>query len=143
MDQPMDKPCVYRGFAFEETETGAGFTARRCIHIGHHLFGKVVSPEICHNCQLREETVKEIRPRLLEDGSIAYPSKGWEPPPDIEGYRRKPGDPWIFEPTWKQCEHRKQKEVKRLACGCITYEHFCGLDGELATRLKCETCRHI
>lgn len=48
------------------------------------------------------------RARMLSDGSIVYPKKGFEPPPPIEGYERDPGDPWHFKPIWPDCKARIQ-----------------------------------
>ncbi len=37
--------------------------------------------------------------RLKLNGDIHFVKKGPEPPPDLKGYRRDPGDDWLFHPV--------------------------------------------
>jgi hypothetical protein len=74
--------------------------------------------------------MKYVRPRKMPDGSLAYPKRGWEPPPSIPGYKRKSSNPhsadaWIFLPVWQPCVYRDEIEVSRRACGCISYSYIC------------------
>lgn len=62
--------------------------------------------------------------RIMPDGSVVYVKKGWEPPPDIPGYRRDPNDKWKFLPLWVPCKTRAQ--VKQMKpCGAITVLTVC------------------
>lgn len=70
------------------------------------------------------------RPRLLANGVIAYPMKGWEPPAVPHGYRRKSdnlrsADAWVFIPIMEHCKHRK-REITYTPCGNATVTHTCG-----------------
>lgn len=58
------------------------------------------------------------RARRGPRGVIEYPKKGWEPPPDIEGYKRDPGNAWRFIPIWPECKCRIQNfHIKQ--CGAL------------------------
>ena len=70
------------------------------------------------------------KPHVLDDGTLIYPKRGWEPPPLIEGYRRKSDNPknsdaWILIPVWKDCKFRKQMQRNKENCRCITFYHVC------------------
>jgi len=67
-------------------------------------------------------------PRLLDDGTIIYPRRGKTPPLDIEGYKRKSKngpDAWIFIPTWKFCQYRKQIVRHQEDCKCDILVDVC------------------
>jgi len=90
-----------------------------------------------------------IRPRILEDGTVIYPRRGWEPPPPIPGYTRKSrnpksGDAWIFLPDWNFCEHRKEFTVQREGCRCETLIYRCQHTTQkdlLLNTAICEACK--
>ena len=52
-------------------------------------------------------------------GAIVYEKENWEPPRDIDGYRRDPQDPWRFLPLWPVCALRLCTGVRLVNCGCI------------------------
>lgn len=62
--------------------------------------------------------------RIRPNGLIQYPKKGIEPPPDIDGYERMPGDPWSFRPLWPVCQARLQNQFLRK-CGAIGLITLC------------------
>jgi hypothetical protein len=69
------------------------------------------------------------RPNKAVDGVLTYPQRGWEPPPEIAGYRRKSNnlkspDAWTFIPILPPCEYRSIKE-KIGQCGAISIKYFC------------------
>lgn len=90
-----------------------------------------------------------IRPRKLDDGTVIYPKRGWEPPPLIPGYVRKSNNPrsadaWIFIPTWNFCEYRKEFIVQRENCRCETLIHRCQHKTQKDLKVDavvCETCK--
>lgn len=62
--------------------------------------------------------------RTQADRSIVYVRKGVEPPPDIDGYRRDPGNAWRFIPEWQPCTARIQnKHIK--SCGAVGILTIC------------------
>lgn len=69
------------------------------------------------------------RPRFLSDGTIAYPKRGWEPPPVPAGYRRKSAnlqsaDAWVMLPVMTPCEHRSTSTAYG-PCGACKISYFC------------------
>lgn len=94
--------------------------------------------------------IRYNKPHVLDDGTLAYPKRGWEPPPLIEGYRRKSDNPrnsdaWILVPIWSTCVYRKQVQVRKAGCRCITMYHACtneniGIDTIVNLSL-CSTCK--
>jgi hypothetical protein len=87
------------------------------------------------------------KPRIMKDGSIVYPMRGYEPPPSIQGYTRKSNDPrsndaWIFIPDFKTCKYRKEQEVLKPTCNCYTFISICTLSGLEINTTTCETCPH-
>lgn len=85
------------------------------------------------------------RPRIMPDKTIVYPRRGTEPPPDVQGYVRAPGDPWKFIPKWGGCDYRVQNQHVK-PCGAITIKAFCGHpespvgQGNEVTLQICESC---
>lgn len=60
----------------------------------------------------------------MPDGSLVYPKKGWEPPPEVEGYKRDPGNAWRFIPLWPDCVTRaRMLQMKR--CGSYNVTMVC------------------
>lgn len=59
--------------------------------------------------------------RIEEDGVIVYEKEEgqWEPPKDINGYRRDPENLWRFIPLWPPCTLRYQIGIRWPKCGCI------------------------
>jgi hypothetical protein len=87
------------------------------------------------------------RPRIMRDGSLIYPKKGWEPPPVPDGFTRKTtnlrsSDAWVFLPKFKTCEHRVFKEGHKQSCGCISLLLHCNKSGKLVqiTEGQCMKC---
>lgn len=82
--------------------------------------------------------------RLMPDGSIIYPKKGFEPPPPIEGYNRDPGNAWRFIPLWPACKFlNRTLQLKRcgsynikMTCGCAD----CPLLGQILKIEDCQSC---
>lgn len=88
---------------------------------------KIVIPEMTPSQQTHK------RPRLLANGIIAYPMKGWEPPAVPNGYRRKStdlrsADAWVFIPTIEPCKHRK-REIEYTPCGNAKVSFTCDKPG--------------
>jgi hypothetical protein len=90
------------------------------------------------------------QPHRLDDGTLIYPRRGWEPPPPIEGYRRKSNNPrsadaWIFVPCWSDCKFRRSEQVKKEGCRCVTFFHTCTNDlvgvGRVVTTSICAHCK--
>jgi len=88
-------------------------------------------------------------PRFLPDGTAVFPKKGMDPPPDMEGYQRRSGNPrsgdaWVFIPLWSACPHRSQRFVQRESgCRCVRIVMFCNhSDGksEPLTLACCQNC---
>lgn len=83
------------------------------------------------------------RPRFMKDGVMAYPKRGWEPPPVPAGYRRKSdnlrsADAWIFIPLLPECRHR-QRTVSYGPCGAASITYTC--QGVALVDLSCcHTC---
>lgn len=87
------------------------------------------------------------QPIFHPDGSIEYPRRpgDWEPPAEINGYRRDPANKWRFFPLWPDCVFRLQGTRLKPDCGCIDVamacnspdsEHF----GQPVRHTDCETC---
>ena len=82
-----------------------------------------------------------LKPRIFENGTIAYPKRGWEPPPVPAGYRRKvddlrSSDAWIFLPDLSPCKNRS-KVIKYSACGAANIQYQC----ELFDHVQPPTCQ--
>ena len=82
--------------------------------------------------------------RVMADGSIVYSQKGHEPPPEIEGFRRDPGNAWRFIKLWKPCIHRIQAQ-KVKPCGAIGLLTICNNEalpcrGSEVTFAECQVC---
>jgi hypothetical protein len=85
--------------------------------------------------------VKHGKPRIFADGQIAYPKRGWEPPPVPLGYRRKSddlrsSDAWVFLPVLPPCDHRKSI-ITYSACGAAKIRYECALKHNTD---PCQTC---
>lgn len=101
----------------------------------------------CEGCPLFERgsmmSTQHSRPRILDDGTIAYPKRGWEPPMVPAGYRRKSDDlrspdAWVFLPVLPPCKHRR-REIRFSACGNAKVIHFCSLDMRCISN-QCDQC---
>jgi len=64
------------------------------------------------------------RPRFNADGSIQYPRRGIEPPPNINGYKRDPGDAWRFIKLWPECP-RRAEHFNQKPCGAVQITPVC------------------
>jgi hypothetical protein len=83
------------------------------------------------------------RPRILSDGTITYPKKGWEPPPVPEGYRRKgsnlrSSDAWVFIPVLQECP-RRSFHITYTICGAARLSYRCALHGDVKPP-QCKSC---
>lgn len=88
-------------------------------------------------------------PRFFQDGIAYYPMKGHgEPPPDMEGYRRRGTNPrtidaWIFIPLWQDCPYRNRTLVQRdEGCRCVRIVMVCTHPKLKDTRLNLSTCQN-
>ena len=84
------------------------------------------------------------RPRIMKDGVMTYPKRGWEPPPTPAGYRRKTtnlrsSDVWIFIPLLPMCHHRIQT-ISYGSCGAASITYTCK-DNPLVDLSGCHTCQ--
>jgi hypothetical protein len=108
-------------------------------------YKKRVTEDICNSCSHREganqseqrsmaEDTTHGRPRFFPDGTIAYPKRGYEPPPIPPGYRRKcadlkNSDAWIFLPVLPACRDRKH-EIEYGHCGACKISYYCANNHE-------------
>lgn len=85
------------------------------------------------------------RARFQPDGSLMYPKKGLEPPPDIDGYKRDPQNHWRFLSVWSACAWRVQNQYLK-PCGAIGVLSICtNPEGPKENRMEvthtqCSTC---
>lgn len=73
-----------------------------------------------------------------------YAKKGFEPPPDIEGYKRDPGNAWRFVPLYPPCESR-QRVAQLKRCGSynivmLCTDPDCPLNQQKVLVRDCSTC---
>lgn len=87
-------------------------------------------------------------PRIESDGAIVYEKRegDWEPPRDINGYRRDPDNPWRFISLWPECERRAPIKKRAANHGCVRVVMKCknrdsNLHGEVVTYEQCQQCR--
>lgn len=122
-----------------------------CRNTKSASYNRIVTPDECNECVLSgPETIDEDiaahgRPRLLDDGVIAYPKRGWEPPAVPAGYRRKSDDlrspdAWTFIPILPPCKHRV-REIDFTHCGNARVKFTCSLTGSRVTTY-CNTCEN-
>ena len=83
------------------------------------------------------------RPNKATDGTITYPYRGWEPPPVMDGYRRKTNDlkspdAWTFLPIIPPCEHRTSV-TETGSCGAQSVKYSCK-DMRLYDLSRCWGC---
>lgn len=126
----------------------AGLTAAEAVSDPKWYRNRKITPKDCLLCQEMEapeqqepkEPPKEKpthgRPRILSDGTLAYPKRGWEPPPVPAGYQRKSNDlrspdAWVFIPTLPPCELRV-REIQYTPCGAAKLTYLCTRDGQRA-----------
>lgn len=67
------------------------------------------------------------RVRMLPNGVVEYAKKGWEPPPELDGYQRDPGNAWRFIPIWPPCRKRIQTTSMK-SCGAMSVLTVCAND---------------
>lgn len=84
------------------------------------------------------------RARMHPDGSVEYARKGSEPPPDLDGFKRDPGNPWKFLPLWLPCTKRIQTQLLK-PCGAISVLTVCANNKcphkqKAVTFDVCQTC---
>lgn len=155
-------PCLRRSDLHLVDREGEKTPISRCAHSGCDKFAKDVTPADCAGCILRvagrlpvpayilhDSTRDFQQPTLLEDGSIAYPKTGWEPPKCPDGYKPKSTDPksadaWVFTPLSPPCADRHQYNGT-LPCGCIKVTQVCvsrdsGHFGKAVDPEVCQTC---
>lgn len=106
----------------------------------------------CRSCEQQKKKARSVAPRpkgernfgrarIMSDGSVIYPKKGWEPPPPLHGYERDPGNAWRFIPLWPECKHRTQ--VTRFKpCGAIDIvtRCMCPLAGSFKAEVRLSDC---
>jgi len=139
-----------------------------CNNPGCTTHKKYVNHQQCAQCPLRESfkekqdadfkefmakleeySIASARAYLIEpDGTIVYAQDDrWEPPRDIEGYKRDPNDAWRFKPQWLPCAWRKYIGKTLPNCGCLGLEVECyakGTDtyGKQVSYIICKDCQH-
>lgn len=62
--------------------------------------------------------------------TITFPKRG-SPPPEIEGYDREVGDPFVFTKKWPSCWFHGLTETGR---------HICAMYTKLVDQNVCESC---
>jgi hypothetical protein len=117
----------------------------------------------CASCPNREDFSKQdtisipgpqpaYRPFAVEkDGSILYTQEDgeWEPPRDIDGFKRDPENPWRFIPlVWPDCVGRHVEFFQRKSCGCLGTTITCNNEKSEYYKQKvtvdtCEKCPSI
>jgi hypothetical protein len=80
------------------------------------------------------------------NGAIVYEKEGWEPPRDVDGYVRDPGDPWRLLPLWPICALRLATGVRLANCGCVGVIMRCNdprspLFGQQVKYGQCAQCK--
>lgn len=88
-------------------------------------------------------STSKTRPRVMPNGDLVYPKRGWEPPPVPDGYRRKSQDltspdAWVLVPDLPPCERRRE-EVQVADCGKAKVTYFCS-EQELINSAQCLRC---
>jgi hypothetical protein len=126
--------CTYNGKSAVIMEE----TCKKCPHNT-----TIEKPTIDGDITMQEQQT-HARPRLLNDGTIAYPKRGWEPPAIPAGYERKSNDlrsadAWIFIPIIKPCKHR-QRHLTFSPCGNAKIVWVCGPTGRCVETTRCSTC---
>lgn len=86
------------------------------------------------------------RARMLPDGSIEYARKGHEPPPELDGFKREPGNPWKFLPVWPKCKKRIQTQSMK-PCGALSILTVCAngecpLKQQAVSFEQCNGCQY-
>jgi hypothetical protein len=77
--------------------------------------------------------------RLMFNGDIVYPHKGYRPPPPQKGYEPDEKDPWIHHRIYKQCKFRSFRNVP-TPCGAKKYVYFCDKTSFVTNHVKCDPC---
>lgn len=76
--------------------------------------------------------------RQTADGRLVYPTRG-KPPECPEGYKRDPGNDFIFIPILRPCPYRKT-ESRKLTCKvCLTCLHCVAYAKDVTAR-QCRAC---
>lgn len=78
------------------------------------------------------------RHRVLDNGDVVFPKRG-KPPPDVAGYTRDAGDPYLFHADFVPCRHRVTLAVV-LPCGKLSCSWFCQERGITVNAHTCEVC---
>jgi hypothetical protein len=77
--------------------------------------------------------------RELDDGSRVYPIRG-DPPPDIPGYSRDPGNQYRLIPFMPECSFRKQGIFVPDCCPDKAIVFYRCDKGFKVTGLECQNC---
>lgn len=156
------KPCIKRKTVQRMDRSGEITAFEQCTHMSCSQFSKAVTEDVCDTCPLRQEITPRIydhstthdlaygAPKVLDDGTLVYEKKGFEPPQEHDGYRRKSNDlrspeAWQFVPVWPPCRHRKfMNGIK--PCGCLRITAVCVCEqcplfrGQVSLA-QCESCK--
>jgi hypothetical protein len=76
----------------------------------------------------------------ISDGFILYEKESWEPPRDIEGYKRDPNNPFCFYSLWPDCLSRELFILHNDACHCARIVMQC--HGQTLKLKGCEICQN-
>lgn len=74
------------------------------------------------------------------DGTLMAPRRG-PPPTPPEGYRTRPGNPYIVEPILVDCDHRYFKQFAKPCCGGKTGSTWCKSFDKAVLNKDCQGCK--
>lgn len=83
-----------------------------------------------------------LRPRMLDNGTIVFPSGGGVIPESIPGYTRDPGNCAVFHPEFPPCEMREHTK-KTGKCGATYYIWSCLKESAPTTFYYCCRCKGV
>jgi hypothetical protein len=125
-------------------------------------YRKNVSCYQCASCPNLEDfasvdaSISEPQPAYRQfvvekDGSILYTQEEgvWEPPRDMDGYRRDPNNSWRFIPlVWPDCVGRHVAFFQRKNCGCLGTTITCNNEKSESYKQRvtvdiCEKCPSV
>jgi hypothetical protein len=102
-----------------------------------------VTENICAACAFNrldlQIEVPDGGPTIVNDGTIVYKKRGWEPPLHIDGYERDEENRWVFHPLWPECDTREAEAFIVGVCQCLQMKMFC--DGQPVSLERCRQCR--
>jgi hypothetical protein len=78
------------------------------------------------------------RYREYDDGTRVFPVRG-KPPPEMPGFERDSGNPFVMHPILPQCPIRISQQIITECCGRV-HSYWACQAGGLATYKHCKRC---